>query len=228
MNGPVGREALPLPITTRRLASQQVGICISSRITRLRIQKLINDFSDVAFAVETVEELLQSTDECVDLLIIDCLILHQLNDRHNRLRHLAGAVLVVGDNYEDWPREFEFSLQSGTQGYCRHDANAMQLQAAVSSLLTRGTWFDRDALELLRKRLITQECSHDSVPPFTKRESAVLDRIVKGMTNRQIAAELFVSVPTVKSHVREIFIKLNVRNRAQASSEAVRRALAGH
>ena len=62
---------------------------------------------------------------------------------------------------------------------------------------------------------------------LTQRESQVLQEIVDGATNRQIAGRLFISERTVGVHVTSILRKLQVHNRAQAVYEAMRRGLAG-
>src|ERR1700739_4180740 len=51
---------------------------------------------------------------------------------------------------------------------------------------------------------------------LSARESAVLDRIGQGRSNKEIAKDLGIAPETVKSHVKNIFIKLDVRKRAQA------------
>jgi LuxR family maltose regulon positive regulatory protein len=51
---------------------------------------------------------------------------------------------------------------------------------------------------------------------LSARESAVLERIGQGRSNKEIAKDLGIAPETVKSHVKNIFIKLNVRKRAQA------------
>jgi LuxR family maltose regulon positive regulatory protein len=48
----------------------------------------------------------------------------------------------------------------------------------------------------------------------------VLERIASGLTNQQIAAELIISVGTVKSYTSQIYGKLNVHNRTQAVAQA--------
>ncbi len=52
--------------------------------------------------------------------------------------------------------------------------------------------------------------------PLSQRELEVLRLIVEGATNKEIAAELVLTVNTVKRHISNIFDKLQVRNRAQA------------
>jgi DNA-binding CsgD family transcriptional regulator len=58
---------------------------------------------------------------------------------------------------------------------------------------------------------------------LTPTEMEVASAIAEGLTNQQAAAKLFMSVPTVKTHLRHIFDKLNVENRAQLASLASRR-----
>jgi LuxR family maltose regulon positive regulatory protein len=58
------------------------------------------------------------------------------------------------------------------------------------------------------------------VEPLTERELEVLQRIAHGCSNQEIAQELIISLYTVKSHARNIFGKLGVKNRTEAVSKA--------
>ncbi|KTR02427.1 response regulator transcription factor, partial [Curtobacterium citreum] len=62
----------------------------------------------------------------------------------------------------------------------------------------------------------------DRFPELTPREADVLERIAAGRTNPEIAAELFLTVPTVKSYVNQVFAKLGVRTRAEAVALVLR------
>ncbi len=55
---------------------------------------------------------------------------------------------------------------------------------------------------------------------MSERELEVLALVAAGKTNQEIARELFVALSTVKTHVKSIYGKLNVRNRTQAVSRA--------
>ena len=57
---------------------------------------------------------------------------------------------------------------------------------------------------------------------LTAREAEVLELVAGGGSNREIARRLFISEPTVKVHLRHIYEKLGVRNRAEASARSVR------
>lgn len=60
---------------------------------------------------------------------------------------------------------------------------------------------------------------------FTRRERQVLDRLLRGQSNKEIARELSLSEVTVKLHLRGVFRKLGARNRTQAATMALERGL---
>ncbi|WP_051063347.1 response regulator transcription factor [Ilumatobacter nonamiensis] len=65
----------------------------------------------------------------------------------------------------------------------------------------------------------------DVGPTLTEREREVLALLARGATNREIADELYLSVDTIKTHVRKVFTKLAVSNRTQAALAAGRLGL---
>ncbi|MBR1680520.1 response regulator transcription factor [bacterium] len=56
---------------------------------------------------------------------------------------------------------------------------------------------------------------------LTEREKVVLEGLIRGETNKMLAAKLFISVSTVKAHVSSILHKLNVTNRVEAAVKGV-------
>jgi LuxR family maltose regulon positive regulatory protein len=58
------------------------------------------------------------------------------------------------------------------------------------------------------------------IEPLSARELEVLELISGGLTNREIASRLFISLNTVKAHTRNIYGKLGVHNRTQAVARA--------
>ncbi len=65
----------------------------------------------------------------------------------------------------------------------------------------------------------------DAGEPLSDREQAVLERLADGLTNRQIAQALSISPNTVKVHVRNIFVKLDVSSRTEATTVAIQQGL---
>ena len=66
----------------------------------------------------------------------------------------------------------------------------------------------------------TRASSDEMVEPLSERELEVLELIAEGLTNREIASRLFLSLNTVKAHTRNIYGKLGVRSRTQAVARA--------
>ena len=62
---------------------------------------------------------------------------------------------------------------------------------------------------------------------LTAREVQVLFLLAGGMTNKEIAEQLVLSVPTVARHIANIYTKIDARGRAEATAYALRHALAG-
>lgn len=112
------------------------------------------------------------------------------------------------------------ALRAGASGFLLKDAPPEQLAEAVR-VLARG-----EALlaPSVTARLITEftadaESSRTPPPGFkdlTPREIEVWELVAKGLSNREIAAELFVGDNTVKTHIGRLFMKLGVRDRVQA------------
>ena len=59
--------------------------------------------------------------------------------------------------------------------------------------------------------------ARDALARLTERERDVADGVARGLSNADIAAELFMGVPTVKTHVGRLFTKLGVENRVQVA-----------
>ena len=60
---------------------------------------------------------------------------------------------------------------------------------------------------------------------LTQREKEILKAIIDGLSNKEISDSLFISIETVKSHVKSIYQKLHVRNRVEAAQVAMRKRL---
>ena len=82
-----------------------------------------------------------------------------------------------------------------------------------------GMWLPRQLMvAMLKNLLITTAPSHDILDLLTRREQQILQRLVNGYSNQQIADELFVTESTVKTHVYKLYRKINVRCRREAIS----------
>jgi DNA-binding NarL/FixJ family response regulator len=108
------------------------------------------------------------------------------------------------------------ALRGGASGFLLKDVRRDQLVDAVR-VVARG-----DALlhPAVTRRLIADLVTGRTVAPLddplTGRERETLQLIARGLTNAEIAAELFISEHTVKTHVSNVLMKLGLRDRVQA------------
>ncbi|HKG02782.1 MAG TPA: response regulator transcription factor, partial [Conexibacter sp.] len=124
------------------------------------------------------------------------------------------------------------ALLAGAAGYLLKEATLEQIVAAVQAAAAGDAVIPpRVAPELLRRlraiepaRAAAASRAEEAIE-LSEREHEVLRLIVEGRDNAAIAAELFISPNTVKSHVASIFAKLGVESRLQASVQALRRGL---
>jgi DNA-binding NarL/FixJ family response regulator len=112
------------------------------------------------------------------------------------------------------------SLDAGAAGFALKDAPAEDLIAAARAVANGAAWLDPRVaprvLKAFRSNTRTRIAEAARIDALTDREHDVLRYMARGATNSEIAAALFVSEPTVKSHVGSIFSKLAVRDRAAA------------
>ena len=109
------------------------------------------------------------------------------------------------------------AMQAGARGYALKSAVREQLLHAIREV-SEGRRF----LDPLVAPLLAERVSHRSL---TSRELEVLRMVVKGLGNKEIANTLNLSETTVKLHVSHVLAKLNVEDRTQAATAAIRRGI---
>lgn len=110
------------------------------------------------------------------------------------------------------------ALRSGARGAATKDIDPDELVSAIRTVASGGT-FVSDSL----KGLVDDA---DGAANLTPRQREILVDISQGFTNNDISVKYGIALPTVKDHIRLLFEKLGVANRAEAASLAVRRRMA--
>src|SRR6476646_171853 len=137
-----------------------------------------------------------------------------------QLRESAATVRVLVLTTYDTDDDVLPAIEAGAIGYLLKDAPREELMRAVRAA------FQGDAVlaPSVARRLLGQ-VRKPAQEELSEREQDVLRLIAGGSTNREAAAQLFISESTVKTHLLHIYEKLGVRDRAAAVSEAYKRHL---
>ncbi len=121
------------------------------------------------------------------------------------------------------------ALKEGAHGYVLKGISGEELVQVVRSVYRGETYVTPSiAGRLLADLTATSEnrTAGGLIGELTEREKAILDLIAQGKTNKEIAAELFLSEKTVKHYVTNVLQKLQVRNRVEAALLASKESLA--
>jgi two-component system NarL family response regulator len=131
-------------------------------------------------------------------------------------RKFPGARIIVLTTY-DGDEDIYRSVQAGAQGYLLKDMFFEELESAIRKVHGGARLIPVSVAERLAARMGSSE--------LTGRELEVLQQIVDGKSNKEIANELSISEATVKSHVNNILGKLGVTDRTQAATRALQRGI---
>jgi DNA-binding NarL/FixJ family response regulator len=117
------------------------------------------------------------------------------------------------------------SILAGASAYLLKQTRGQQLADAVQSVARGESLLDpqitRRVLEQMRD---LASGGPDKQSQLTENENKILKLIAEGKTNREIAAEIYLSDKTVKNYVSSILSKLNLRRRAEAAAYIARRS----
>jgi DNA-binding NarL/FixJ family response regulator len=116
------------------------------------------------------------------------------------------------------------AVRAGVVGYLLKDIEAHELRRAIKDAAAGQVQLSSEATARLMGDVREPQTASE---PLTEREIEVLQRLARGMSNKEIARSLVIGEQTVKTHVRHILNKLGVCSRTQAALYAIENDLAG-
>jgi DNA-binding NarL/FixJ family response regulator len=128
----------------------------------------------------------------------------------------ASAKFIILTTY-DTDNEIYSAIKAGAKGYLLKDERREVLLDCIRKV-SRGEI-------CIPPALVEKLATGMRGEALTSREIEVLTLLARGRSNKEIAAKLFISETTVKGHLRNVFTKLNVLSRTEATSIALRRGL---
>ena len=125
------------------------------------------------------------------------------------------VLIIAHDDGETMVRN---AVERGVRGFLLHDCEVEELRNAIRTIARGGTVF----APCVASRMV-QSLAFDAL---TERELEVIQLMVHGLSDKDMARKLFIAPGTVKSHVRSILTKLRAGRRAEAAAIAQRRGIA--
>lgn len=156
-------------------------------------------------------------DQLYPLTVLDASFIDQGKLQISAIKHYPGKLLIIGDN---WLEDLQVKvIVAGAAGYCESATSNSVILKAVESILQGDIWVQRHLVPQVIGTLvkITRTPPPKPAPAgldsLSTRERDVVRLILQGISNKVIAAELFISERTVKAHLTSIFKKLHVPDR---------------
>ncbi|ANB61534.1 response regulator [Anoxybacteroides amylolyticum] len=184
----------------------------------LKTQK---DISIVGEAANGEEAVRLVAERCPDVVIMD-LVMPEMDgiEATRKIKELSPQTkILILTSFSDEDYVIP-AIRAGASGYQLKDIEPDQLVEVLRSIYQGENHLHPKATA----HMITHVSQKEGrlVEELTKREKEVLAEIAKGKSNKEIAATLMITEKTVKTHVSNIFAKLNVADRTQAALYAVK------
>ena len=197
----------------------RVAIIDDHFIVRVGLKTIIEMESDMSFCGESDSALriVDFVDECKpDVLLLDI----RLPDRDgiDALAELMKSrekqkVLMLTTSEAD--NDIFQAITLGAKGYLLKDRDSMSIIDAVRKVASGGKFIPPAVRDRYRERELMEE--------LTPAETKVLELVVDGLSNEEIAKSLSISISGVKFHIRNLLSKLYVRDRSQLVATALLR-----
>ena len=146
----------------------------------------------------------------------DFSILHQLSEL------CPDTKVIIIKGYCD-PIDLLRSIRAGAQGYLFKSSDPMLILNAIATIRNGKPWIQREFTEQLFDVIsdLSRAVTPPSIQTLSLREQEILRLVAEGLSNKEIANRLYLSVQTIKVYLTRIFRKLGVRNRVEAAQYAL-------
>jgi two-component system NarL family response regulator len=188
---------------------------------RMGLVALVNSQPDMMVQAEAVtgEEALEIyRRDPTDLVLMDLRLpgIGGVEATLTLLKRHPDAKVVVLTTY-DADEDIYRAMQSGAKSYLLKDMSTEQIVGTMRAVFAGSA----DLPAIVAQRLTERARRED----LSTREQEVLHHLIRGRSNKEIAAALFISEETVKSHLKTLFTKLGVRDRTDAAISALRHGI---
>jgi len=127
---------------------------------------------------------------------------------------LPHAYILILTVYESEKMIFE-ALANGASGYLTKNTAPSKIVESIREVKDGG-----GPMSVNIARMVIKSFQRNQESPLSKRETQILEQIADGKSRSQVAKDLFIDLETVRSHIKNIYLKLDVNSRADAIKTA--------
>jgi two-component system NarL family response regulator len=185
----------------------------------------------VAEAENGAEAIAKAEDLVPDVVLMD-VRMPRVNgiEAARQIRELCPSTKILMLTVSDEEDDLYEAIKAGANGYLLKEISVEEVAEAIRAVVQGQSLISPSMASKLLNEFNSlakkaEERQQYPAPALTSRELEVLKLVAKGMSNREIAEELFISENTVKNHVRNILEKLHLHSRMEAVIYAVRERL---
>jgi DNA-binding NarL/FixJ family response regulator len=161
----------------------------------------------------------------LSMVLIDAACTDHLFELLETFRRSRPHLRLIVIGLEEDQDHIQRVIGAGAKGYLSHTARENEIRMAIEIVRDGSVWAPRKVLARLLEASTAERQSAPAEPKFTERETQVLQLLVAGRPNREIAEALGIDSATVKAHVGRLMRKMGVDNRIALSVQAVHRNL---
>lgn len=167
---------------------------------------VVRSYSSFDEAVKTI------TDDSPDVILLDIELpgTNGIAAIPKLKKALPNAHILILTVYESEKQIFE-ALANGASGYLTKNTPASKIIDSVKEVREGG-----GPMSVNIARMVIKSFQRNQESPLSKRETQILEQIADGKSRSQIAKDLFIDLETVRSHIKNIYLKLDVNSRADA------------
>ncbi len=167
----------------------------------------------VVNAYSTAEQAIKKiTEDMPDLVMLDVGLPGMSGiEAIPKIKAVSADIRILVCTVHDTEEIIFKALTNGASGYLTKNSSAVKIMESIREIMQGGASMSANVAQL-----VIRSFRRNSHSPLSKRETQILEEIAKGKNRRIIADELFIDNETVKSHIKNIYAKLNVHSKADA------------
>lgn len=180
--------------------------------------KTATDVELVWQGVSVEDALASPTDVAPQVLLLDVSLpgMSGVEGIGRILAHWGDIEIVMLTVFDDAAVVFE-ALEQGASGYLSKGALPTEIIAAIREVMAGGAPMSSAIARKVITRFRRSAAEPEPLPELTERENQILAQIAEGQLDKEIGDSLGISLTTVKTHLRNIYRKLQVQNRTEAA-----------